>query len=149
MKPLKSIVVLAAGALALTACDMKKDTQTAAEKQNEETFVGGDTHSDIDRTGVGAGAGSDLSEDTTTTEGSGAISDEGIMDDQYDDDRYTEDTVNEPVIEEQEALPSTDAYESVDETSSEPDDVRGGRDARLTPKNRSIDNTSSESDDVD
>lgn len=108
---------------------------------------------------VGAGAASEThshdshsNSDFSTNEGSGAISDDELNSDQLgEDDEFIEDT---SAVDE-EALPtnrgtgaSTSDTESefIDETSSEPDDVRGGRDSRMVPKYEGVDNTSSEPD---
>ncbi len=165
MKPVKSIVLLAAGALALSACDMKKkDNQTTSTGTQETTMGAGTTATDTttttnaatttnDSTVVAPVGGAATTTNNTTEAGSGAVSDEAIREDNLANEPENYDSMNDEV-EEQEYYPDSvrqgsgagDNYEYVDETSSEPDNVRGGRDARMVPKNNDIDNTSSEPD---
>ncbi len=88
-----------------------------------------------------------------TQAGTGAVSDEAELDELNSDQNLEDDSYSDSQIEEDEALPRGtgsssrgENYEYVDETSSEPDDVRGGRDSRMVPREGEIDNTSSEPD---
>ena len=182
MKPGKSVVLLAAGVLALSACDMNKKNNRTTATENQDTTMGAGTTatdttvSDPNANGLGAsgaapapsdvgtgaalGAGAASSVDThdhsdelnqKTSEGSGAVSDEAVSEDNLSDDQFADDEITDEV-EEQEAFPTSqgtgvgDDYEYVDESSSEPNDVRGGRDPRMVPRNNEVDNTSSEPD---
>lgn len=169
MKPVKSVVLLAAGALALSACDMnKKNKQSTAVEPSSATTTTTTTTTDqgsgiaddaatTDAAAAGAGAATavdahDHSEDLKTSEGSGAVSPEAVSDENLSDDQNFEDDEITDEVEEQEAFPTSqgagagDDYEYVDESSSEPNDVRGGRDPRMVPRNNEVDNTSSEPD---
>ena len=101
-------------------------------------------------TGAAAGAATMKDKSSSTSEGSGAISDEAASE-ELNSDEYQDDEFSGTEVEEEEygtgiGTGRGDNYESVDESSSEPNDVRGGRDARMVPKNTEIDNTSSEPD---
>lgn len=150
MKALKSIVLMTAGVLALSACDMKKkDVTTRTTTTNEESAVGTTTTPDNSPNANGVGATvAPTSPATTTTQGSGAVSDdaasEDLNDENYDEDYSESDEAVSPTS--TGTGQSSDDYEYVDESSSEPNNVRGGRDARMVPKNNQIDNTSSEPD---
>lgn len=172
MKALKSIVLLTAGVLALSACDKRNDTRdttmgagAAGTELNAEPLpaasdVNTNTVQDTDQgSGAGAVGGAaviDDSGDTSTSEGSGAVSDDAASEDlnAADDEAFSEDTEIQEEESYNEAV-GTDAgtgatdSEYIDESSSEPNDVRGGRDARLVPRNNQIDNTSSEPDQQD
>ncbi len=105
---------------------------------------------------VGAGAASDShshDSDFSTGEGSGSsVNDDELNSDQLgEDDEFIEDTSaveeeNLPTNRGTGASTSDTESEYVDETSSEPDDVRGGRDSRMVPKYEGVDNSSSEPD---
>ena len=148
MKAFKSMVLLTAGVLAFSACDKKRENETTATGM-QDTTMGTGTGMSNDNTvapaplesspgaavGTGAAAGSELRDDTTT-EGTGAVSDEAV----------SEEIQAEEYIPSSEGTGRGDDYEFIDESSSEPNNVRGGRDARMVPKNNQIDNTSSEPD---
>jgi hypothetical protein len=139
MKPVKSVVLLAAGALALSSCDMnkKKDQTTVVEPSSATTTT---TTTTTDQGSL------------KTSEGSGAVSPEAASDENLSEDQNFQDDEITDEVEEQEANSTSkgsgfsDDYEYLDETSSEPNDVKGGRDARMVPRNNEIDNTSSELD---
>jgi hypothetical protein len=151
MKPLKSIVLLTAGALAFGSCSKKQETKTVTPV-NDTTMGAGAApvaepavepapepaadHSAAGAAAVGAGAAASKKE-TPAPEKEEYIEDEGYQDDQLlEEDSSTDIGTGK----------STDDYEYVDESASEPDDVRGGRDARMVPKQNRIDNTASEPD---
>lgn len=177
MKAFKSMVLLTAGVLAFSACDKRKDNQTTATGTQDTTMGAGtspvvndpnansmmNTKDEASGAGTGAALGTGAAagaaathshshddDATSTSEGSGAVSDEAVSD-ELESDGYQD------VDDEQFAPQSTDLgtgrsgdnYEMIDESSSEPDDVRGGRDARMVPKNTEIDNSSSEPDNLE
>ncbi len=158
MKALKSIVLLTTGVLALSACDMKKKEQVSGSTTQDTTYQEApyqDATMGAGTAATPAAAATNMNTSPapkaveTTSQGSGAVSDdmasEDLSDQNYDEDYSESDEAY---------LPSTsvgtgkssDDYEYVDETSSEPNNVRGGRDPRMVPKNNEIDNTSSEPD---
>ncbi len=153
MKPVKSVVLLAAGALVLSACDMNKKNNKTTSVEPTTTTPAANQSSAIGEEAPAVEAGA-AAASVKTSEGSGAISPEAVTEENLNAPQgYTDEDISDEV-EEQEAIPDTtsegtgagDDYEYVDETSSEPDDVRGGRDARMVPRNNEIDNTSSEPD---
>lgn len=180
MKAFKSMVLLTAGVLALSACDKKSDNQTTATgtgavqdtttipaapatndpNANSMTNTGAGAVQSDAGTGAAVGAGAASSSassrtiresDTTTSDGSGSISDEEVNDEMTTEDEYVDDGTDGTEFDDVQGTGvgtgrSGDNYEYVDESSSEPDDVRGGRDARMVPKNSEIDNSSSEPD---
>lgn len=206
MKPIKSIVLLTAGVLAISACDKKSDNQTTATGTQDTSVGAGTAGTDMNAAGTdaatlnaegtdasttnattttettteqGSGIGDDAAaagagaaigtgaadmhdhdhdaeaNDFSTDEGSGAVSDEAVSEDLNSDELSGEEAYSdEDVMEEEEAYPgsmgtgATDSenMELIDESSSEPDDVRGGREPRMVPRNNELDNTSSEPD---
>jgi hypothetical protein len=128
MKPIKSIVLLTAGALAFGGCSKKVDDNHAKATDATTTTTTTDQGS-----GVHPG-------DYSTNEGSGAVSDSAATDELSHEDDHYQDTTRTG------SGSSSQNVEKVDETSSEPDHVRGGRDPRIVPKNNDLDNTSSEPD---
>lgn len=182
MKAFKSMVLLTVGVLAISACDKRSDNQTTSTRTQDTTMGAGaandpnangmmnsaaTTQSTTEGTAtdqgsgtgtaVGAGTGAAATQDdfSSTSDGSGAISDDAELNSDYEN--FEDEDLSGSEVQEEEYAPATqgtgsgterfgDNYESVDESSSEPDDVRGGRDARMLPKHNEIDNTSSEPD---
>lgn len=157
MKPVKSVVLLAAGALALSACDMnKKKAETSSSGLQNTTRDAGETISEKSSASTAnpiTGTGTTVTPDqSSTSDGSGAVSPQAAKEDYLYDENLEDDEMTDE-IEEEESLPyssqgtgASDDYEYVDETSSEPNNVKGGRDARMVPRNNGVDNTSSEPD---
>lgn len=122
MKPIKSIALLAAGVLIMSACDRREESTstmgTGAPTVEETTDAGssGYTHS--------------MDDDAMDTgEGTGSVSEEAALEEM---DMQREEDNREGVL--------------IDETSSEPDNAPGGRGPRRVPGYEGIDNTSSEPD---
>ncbi|MFL5783517.1 MAG: hypothetical protein ACJ76H_02835 [Bacteriovoracaceae bacterium] len=151
MKPTKSIVLLMVSALAFGACS-KKHEEVVSTAQRDITVGTGaapattpapvSEQNNYNAAAVGAGAGA---------AGAAAVhrqpahhnqapqQEEYNADDDYrDDDLFNDDSTSIGTGK------TSDDYEYVDETASEPNDVRGGRDPRMVPKNKSIHRTSSD-----
>ncbi len=147
MKALKSIVWLTTGVLALSACDMRKKEVTKTTTAYPDTTLAPVTEVAPAATATAPVATPvPASSVKRTSTGSGAISDDAASEDPAN---YEEEYIET----DEEILPtstgtgrSSDDYEYIDESSSEPNNVRGGRDPRMVPKNNKIDNTSSEPD---
>ncbi len=156
MKPVKSVVLLAAGALALSACDMNKKTaETSSTDLQDTTRVTGETISEKSSASTANPTGNDTTvtpDQSSTSDGSGAVSPRAAREDYLYNQNLEDDEITDE-IEEEESPPyssrgtgASDDYEYVDETSSEPNNVKGGRGARMVPRNNGVDNTSSEPD---
>jgi hypothetical protein len=141
MKPTKSIVLLMASALAFGACSQKKEPEVTTSQQ--ETTVGTGAavapaampeQNHVAPAAVGAGEPAVHNSHHKQA----PQQEEYNADDDYRDDDLFIDSTDIGTGK------SSDDYEYVDETSSEPNDVRGGRDPRMVPKNNSVHPTSSD-----
>ncbi len=150
MKPMKSIVLLTVGALTFGACSKKADDTQTTATGNQDTTMGAGTAPVTEPMpatdqGSGLGAASDShshDSDFSTDQGSGSISD----DDEFIEDTSAVDEEDLPTNRGTGASTSDTESEYIDETSSEADDVRGGRGSRMVPKYEGVDNSSSEPD---
>lgn len=150
MKPIKSIVLLAAGVLAASSCTKKHEANQTSNIRTQETTTtpavpAGQNMDNAAAAGTGAaiGAGAATTPPTqahpqhhpmknaTTSQGSGAVSDQPVI---------------EEIQEEVFITPAENDMEYVDETSSEPNNVKGGRGPRLLHKQNWLHKTSSEPD---
>lgn len=153
MKPIKSLALLGALVMAFGACSKKAETvqtRSPIEKPASTTnaypaVAPAEPATAVAPVVVPVPA-------RRTTQGSGAASriqaQDEAADDHLRDDEYFDEAEATFTDQGTGATIDEDEMEYVDETASEPNNVRGGRDARLLHKQNKIDNTASEPDNI-